>query len=218
MWPVKKKQQSKAKKSTKPKKSSGVRFAEVDLNEDDSANEGSVPQDASNDEDDEEEEEEEGDSDEFIDVLDVLDGRGAPDLGENEAKESSAPKVDTRDRVEDEDEDMEDDEDEVEDEDEENSDDSGEGEVDEVDVDVDISADEADESPDALENLGKFVSSLDTGTKRKAEDPEVEGPQRKKRYIKERTEAGAENEFAANIAGKIRCSLFLFNLSRLLIL
>lgn len=196
---VQSKQKSKAKKASKPKKTSGVRFAEVDLNEDESADEAPAAEAGSSSE---EEEEEEGDSDEFIDVLDVLDGRGEPDLGEDEGKASVRKDSAGRTEHEAEDEEMEEDEDEGDEEGQE----YGEDEDDENVVEeegMDLSADEADESPEALDSLGKFISSLDTGTKRKAEGAELEAPRRKRRVIQERTEAGAENEFAANVTGML---------------
>lgn len=127
-------------------------------------------------------------------MLDVLDGRGEPDLGEEEGKGSS--RRDGAGRVEHQIGDMEEvDENEDEDEDEVDEDEN-------EDDGMDLSADEADhDSPEALDSLGKFISSLDTGTKRKAEDAGLEAPRRKRRFIQERTEAGAENEFAAHVAG-----------------
>lgn len=195
----------KAKKSSKSNKTTGVRFAEVNLNEDESASEGATvnpgPDDDDEEDEEEEEEEEEGDSDEFIDVLDVLDGRGEPDPGEEEGK-GSARRNDAG-GIEHETEDMEDEADEDEDagEDEELEEAEEDEDVNE-DEGMNLSADEADDtSPAALDNLGKFISSLDTGTKRKAEDAGLEVPRRKRRVIQERTEAGAENEFAAHVAG-----------------
>ncbi|KXN84966.1 hypothetical protein AN958_11811 [Leucoagaricus sp. SymC.cos] len=69
---------SSKKKQTKKRKPA-VRFADVDLNEDEVM--------ASPDEEDDDEEEEEGDPDEFIDLLDVLDGKVSDDNEEPEASE-----------------------------------------------------------------------------------------------------------------------------------
>lgn len=130
-------------------------------------------------------------------MLDVLDGRGEPDLGEEEGTGSS--RRDDAGRVEHEMGGMEDEVDENEDE--ESEEDDEDEDVNEDDG-MELSADEADDdSPEALDSLGKFISSLDTGTKRKAEDAGLEVPRRKRRVIQERTEAGAENEFAAHVAG-----------------
>ena len=174
------------KKQEKPK---GVRFADVDLNED-----GSDMEDdhiSEHNDDSEEEEEEEGDPDEFIDILDVLDGRGEPDLGDEKEEMET---IEGAERNEDEDEDEAEDEDEDEGEDaaEEGSDEEG----------FALSADEED-APEALEGLGTFISGLDTGKKRKADEAEASGDpaRRKRRIIQERTEAGAENEFAAKVSG-----------------
>ncbi|THH18267.1 hypothetical protein EW146_g2683 [Bondarzewia mesenterica] len=148
----------------------------------------------------EEEEEEEGEPDEFIDVLDVLDGRGEPDLGGEEKVTRVDEGVEGR---------SEDDDDKSKDggssEDQEESD--GEGST-EGDPDLMLSADEEDASG-ALEDLGTFITSLETGKKRKADATEAPGdtPRRKKRIIEERTEAGAENEFAAHVSGSARLYL-----------
>lgn len=176
------------KKQEKPK---GVRFADVDLNED-----GSDMEDdhiSEHNDDSEEEEEEEGDPDEFIDILDVLDGRGEPDLGDEKEEMET---IEGAERNEDEDEDEAEDEDE----DEGEGEDAGEEGSDEEGFA--LSADEED-APEALEGLGTFISGLDTGKKRKADEAEASGDpaRRKRRIIQERTEAGAENEFAAKVSG-----------------
>lgn len=208
--------QSKAKfqanKASKSKRTTGVRFAEVNLDEDESAGQGD--EDDDDDEEEEEEREEDGDSDEFIDVLDVLDGRGEPDLLEEEGKGNARSDVDGMEREMG---DMKDDADEVENMDEdEGSEESEEVEEDEdlnEDKNMDLSPDEADDdSPAALDSLGKFISSLDTGTKRKAEDGGLEAPRRKRRVVQERTEAGAENEFSAHVAGIYLSSFFTYKI------
>jgi U3 small nucleolar RNA-associated protein 14 len=156
----------------------------------------------------EEEEEEEGDDDEFFDVLDVLDGRG--DIGTGSGDESAAkPKsaqastsqVDAEPPTYEE---MEQDEGEDSEEDSEEEDDD---EPQDQDMTFDPSDDE--EAPEALDQLNDFVSSLDvTAKKRKA--PEEDGAStsadaraRKRRFLKERTEAGDENEFRARSSGTL---------------
>lgn len=202
-----------------------MRFAEVDLNEDDD-NEADGHSDEQSDgnsegaasDDDEEEEEEEGEPGDFLDVLDVLDGRAhldsEEDMGDIEREAGSKQKQDkmaSQAMGRDGDVDMDNDDeaerfgsssegDEDEDDEEENEEQGPEGQ---------ISASEEEQEQDelALQNLGQFVTSLDAGQKRKAPDGE-EGEKegggdaarvRKRRLLKERTEAGEENEFAAHI-------------------
>ena len=67
-----------------------------------------------------------------------------------------------------------------------------------------ISASEAEDEGDAsaLDNLERFVTSLDAGQKRKSPEPEAGGAApkaKKRRLLPERTEAGEENEFAAHV-------------------
>lgn len=205
-----------------------VRFAEVDLNEDDD-NEADGHSDEQSDgnsegaasDDEEEEEEEEGEPGDFLDVLDVLDGRAhldsEEDMGDIEREAGSKQKQDkmaSQAMGRDGDVDMDDDDeaerfgsssegDEDEDDEEENEEQGPEGQ---------ISASEEEQEQDelALQNLGQFVTSLGAGQKRKAsngEEGEKEGGGdaarvRKRRLLKERTEAGEENEFAAHIGGR----------------
>lgn len=156
----------------------------------------------------EEEEEEEGDDDEFIDVLDILDGRGEPDLGDDGDNASRSDDKNTLSHKNTLEEDLEwngiesgandeksDDED--------SSDEEEEGE----DEDVIISGDEEETDPDALEALGNFVSKLETSAKRKADD-EDDGAssasqlkKKKQKILRDRTEAGKEGEFGARAAG-----------------
>ncbi|KAK0498773.1 Utp14-domain-containing protein [Armillaria luteobubalina] len=128
---------------------SPVRFADVDLNEDEDM--GEEEKDRSD-----VDEEEEGEDDEFIDVLDILDGRGEPNNGtDNEAQLSSSKKL-------------------------------------------------TPPAPSPLENLQNFISTLDTSSKKRktfAEDLPVDAPPRKRRILKERTEAGEENEFRIHGTG-----------------
>ncbi|KAH9950956.1 Utp14-domain-containing protein [Amylocystis lapponica] len=205
---------SKSKSSTKANsqkkqtsaRSSGVRFAEVDLNEDEDAQASAHSKDSDSDE----EEEEEGDPDEFIDVLDIMDGKGEADDGEElgkvevERKQSRRVQKNTkavaqqlhRDKDEEE-----------EDEDDIHSAEEASSDVSEEYTDHHISASDAEddrEDASALQNLEQFVTSLDAGQKRKApddDDADAPAPVRKRRILKERTEAGAENEFAAHVGG-----------------
>ena len=209
------------KSKIKPKKKSntdgpsrGVRFAEVDLNEDDDEEGPSFAREGASEEEEEpfsdEEEEEEGDPDEFIDVLDVLDGRGEPESADDDRQSTHSPtqgkaslamdNTSHADLSEDEkmqepgSEEDDDDEDEV-----------GEDEEEAEESDQEqISASEDEEGGDvsALDNLERFVTSLDAGQKRKSPEPEAgeTAPKAKKRrLLPERTEAGEENEFAAHV-------------------
>lgn len=213
--------QRKGKKpARKSKTQSTVRFTDVDLNEDEDEDMEDAQQDAS--ESGDEEEEEEGDPSEFIDVLDILDGRGEP-LSEDKGAE---PEVDALKKMGEKDlaESDEDDEVEAEDEDEQNEEDVGadfhraesdeeeeedasEGSQEGEESDHDISASEGEddaENPDALTNLQTFLTSLDAGQKRKVPEDETTAQQdekkaKKRKFLKERTEAGAENEFAAHV-------------------
>ncbi|KAK0205350.1 Utp14-domain-containing protein [Desarmillaria ectypa] len=172
------KKKGKAKIKMKP----AVQFADVDLDEDEDADEGKDGSDV----------DEEGEDDEFIDVLDILDGRGEPDNGTDEAQPSSSKKATpptpsrVRENVEGGDKDEEEEEEE-----------SGE-------EDLFSSPDEDEAAPEALENLQNFISTLDTSSKKRktsADDLPVDAPPRKRRILKERTEAGEENEFRTHGAG-----------------
>ncbi|KAF8633539.1 hypothetical protein AX15_001343 [Amanita polypyramis BW_CC] len=128
--------------------------------------------DQKDEEDEEEDEEIEGDEDEFYNLLDVLDGKVKLDRSD---EENGAPKP--------------------------SSAKAGEEEK----SDFAPSDDEA--APEALDELENFISTLETSDKKRKDHPDAEGsssqgPQRKKRQtIKERTEAGAENEFRAQSSG-----------------
>ncbi|GJE97818.1 Utp14 domain-containing protein [Phanerochaete sordida] len=206
-----KKSQPKKSKAAKPSKAKEVRFAEIDLNEDSEMGDAAADseEDASevNGEESEEEEEEEGEPDEFIDVLDILDGRGEADIPDDIGQVEIEGK-DGRIRGEDESDEEEGRGSEKEDEDEEDEDPS-------VAVDPDeFSADEDDEAdPSALDHLGNFITSLDAGTKRKApeEGDSAEAAaddkrKRRRRMLKEQTQTGLESEFAAQ-AGASKLSL-----------
>ncbi|TFY71054.1 hypothetical protein EVG20_g1958 [Dentipellis fragilis] len=183
---------SKGKANAHPKKQPkgrGVRFAEVDLNEDDSAMDEETEEGSA--EGSEEEGEEEGDPDDFIDVLDVLDGRAEAYLGSDDDEDRPARKQDAEGGSSDEDEDEED-----------------EPGAEAPNDDISMSGDEQEADPDALEGLGNFISSLETGKKRKAETADTDdASRRKRRVITERTEAGQEHEFAAQVSGADRLNL-----------
>ena len=130
--------------------------------------------------------EEEGEPEEFFDVLDIIDGRADPlsDDGppvtpshQNEASHASSDEEET-------------------------DDDEDQGVTPEPEDQLMPSDDEAD--VDALQNLGQFISNLDSSTKRKTSEAdgaavtEDNAPRKKRKLLKERNEAGAENEFAAS--------------------
>ena len=175
-----------------------MRFAEVDLNEDDGED---LPPNVDDDSDEEEEEEEEeGDDDEFIDLLDVLDGKGDIDMGSDDGKAV----VSRTHSVEQEGSDLErDEESDEEDSEIESDEDPGAAEDEEIAF---VPSDD-DEAPEALDQLQQFVSGLEvTSKKRKAPDdssaPNAEARARRRRLMKERTEAGDENEFRAHSSGR----------------
>ena len=132
--------------------------------------------------------EEEGQPSDFLDVLDILDGRADP-LSDDEPSVAPPPKDNVLRDFSDEGQEMTDDE---------------------SDHDMDIegvdqfmpSGDEGD--VEALDNLGQFISNLDPSNKRKTSEGEGAGvaegdvPRKKRRLFKERNEAGAENEFVAS--------------------
>lgn len=165
-----------------------MRFADVDLNEDEDM---APPEE-------EDEDEEEGDPGEFIDLLDVLDGKGEIDMGSDDDKRPKHPR-----QKDSEDEASEDEEQEGEEE-----------ESEEEEHNDPLSASDDDEAPEASEEFQKFISTLDPTTKkRKADEAEsTDGPakdtrSRKRRLIAERTEAGAEDEFRAHASGLSPLSL-----------
>ncbi|KAJ7590843.1 Utp14-domain-containing protein [Mycena floridula] len=149
----------KVKKTTKKK--SAVRFADVDLNED-------VDVDMEDEEN--SQDEEDGDDDEFIDVLDILDGRGEPDN----------PSDDQEDQQEDDDEEEEDEE--------------------EDSPAEELSDDEtAAGALDELETFISTLDPSSQKRKLPAqESTDVRERPRKRRMLKERTETGLESEFRAH--------------------
>lgn len=173
-----------------------MRFAEVDLNEDEDID-ADINGDAGDS--DSEEEEEEGEPDEFIDVLDILDGRGEPESEDEPQKVSQqgSSREEGSDR-------------EMFDEGQENSSGDEDNEEEEEDNDVasvlalSVSDDETEADDTALQTLESYITKLDSGQKRKA--PEDESPardhahddrSRKRRMLKEQTQVGIESEFAA---------------------
>lgn len=198
------------KSKSKSKKTAGhknVHFAEVDLNEDEDIN-GRSEDSASDDDVGDSDEEEEGEDDEFINVLDVLDGQGEVDNLSDDDESSKKPTKEQKQisslllRSNDE----------------ENEEIVGNGDDDESDDDesphedeeitLSVSEDEDADVGDAIGRLDEFVSGLPTsGTKRKLMgDDEVENAsndqvKRRKKFLKDRTEGGVENEFGARAAG-----------------
>ncbi|KAJ4473028.1 Utp14-domain-containing protein [Lentinula aciculospora] len=193
----KKNTQALKKKATKK---ASVKFADVNLNEDDDHAElqefDQDGKEAEHDEDDEES----GEDDDYINVLDILDGRGEPINDE----ESDAPSTNLRKKklsVRGSDEEMG----AGEDEDGESVHDEEEHEAEAEDDGISISLSEAEgEAAGALDDLQTFISSLDPTSsatkKRKADGVEPEQP-RKRRVVQEITEAGVESEFRTQSAG-----------------
>ncbi|KAJ7123340.1 Utp14-domain-containing protein [Mycena filopes] len=172
------------------RKKRAVRFADVDLNEDDDMQ---TPKPDSGAED-----EEDLDSDTYIDILDVLDGKGEVYNEDSDAEQRPPlmkPPIPLRDAAvaphsEDEDDDLEADPD---------------SEIDSPDEAAEsLGADYNDASPEALTALHDFISGLPSdappppSAKRKAPvDADTTAPRKKRAVvaIKERTQAGAEGEF-----------------------
>lgn len=163
------------KQKNKPKSRSKVRFAEVDLNED----QASITQDT--------DEEEEGDDAEFIDILDILDGRGEPDHGSEDEMVKRALDVDPN-----------------------------EGDSEETDSEDDVSEEETgcafapdddeDLAPEALDELNNFISGLDPSSQKRKSIPDdaesnVDSRPRKRRMLKEQNETGPESEFRTQPSG-----------------
>ncbi|KAI0094168.1 Utp14 protein-domain-containing protein [Irpex rosettiformis] len=188
-----KKSGSKKKIQQRKKPVKSAHLEEVDLNED--SDDAQLQLAGEDDGSEEEEEEEEGDPDEFIDVLDMLDGRGEPQSEDDIKKVDKRGHHEVRAQVDDEDESASSEEDD----DEEEDDDADEP------IEPDYTpSDLEDEDPSALANLETFITNLDAGRKRKAPEDEpftTQGQQdratRKRRLLKEQTQVGVENEFAA---------------------
>ncbi|KAJ7063357.1 Utp14-domain-containing protein [Mycena amicta] len=178
----------------KKSKKQAVRFAEVDLDED---NDGLLPAaHNSASEADSDEEEQDLDSDTYIDILDVLDGKGQVWNGEDSASDNDTSKpvakaIPLRSQS-----DSEEDE---------------ESDLDEDALTNDDDPMDSDTSPEALTNLHQFISSLPSATKRKADDdPSASAPRKKRAFaIQERTQAGVEGEFTVGATGKLSLDDFL---------
>ena len=70
------------------------------------------------------------------------------------------------------------------------------------------SVSDADDAPGDLDDLETFITSLDPSAKRKStgepdHDAQSDSRPRKRRMVEERTEAGAENEFYAQLNGML---------------
>lgn len=169
-------------------KAKAVRFPEVDLNEDSEDEKMAEPSDVEEEED--SDAEESGEDDEFIDVLDVLDGRGDP-MDEDDAQPPKRLALPAAEVASDSGGDEEDDDDEE---------DAAMDEDDLVASDEDVDA-------DALDNLHSFVSSLPSAPTRKrklefgSSAAEPSQPARKRRVLKETGETGAENEYRPHTTG-----------------
>ena len=160
----------------------------MDLNEDEDQHEDEV-------DDEDEDEELEGDDDEFINLVDVLDGKTDADMGDDGSTtlKHSLTKAtkSTRESVA-EDEDVDEESEGVE---------AESSSAEEAKLDFTPSDDEA--APEALDELENFITSLETSDKKRKDLPDSNAstsqePKRKKRQIiRERTEAGTENEFRA---------------------
>lgn len=162
-----------------------MRFAEVNLNEDDDMD-GPAEADAEN-VDKDSDAEESGEDDEFINVLDILDGKGIPEDDQEAVSPSSIPLRPSQDDDEEEDE--------------EEGSDSDEDVSEPEDID-----DDDEPSHEALDELNAFISKLDpTASKRKlpVEENVPDARPLKRRMLKERTEGGEENEFRARTSGNI---------------
>jgi U3 small nucleolar RNA-associated protein 14 len=150
---------------------------------------------------DEEEQEETGDGDEFIDLVDALDGKGDTDAEVDDTKKD--PTGDTGLHSED---------DEMSSEGEfENTEDAG-------DDGTAFAPSDDEEGPEAFAQLHNFVSNLElTVKKRKIVDEgdtqDTNDRTRKRRLLQETTEAGDENEFRVQSIGTLPLSILLLILT-----
>ncbi|TFK39375.1 Utp14 protein-domain-containing protein [Crucibulum laeve] len=190
-------------KKKAPTKKPTVHFADVDLNEGEDVKDSDQASDADNNDDDADDES--GEDNEFIDLLDVLDGKGEVDMGSD--GENTSKSLASRSAPVEADSDEEENFSGISSEDE--ADEEGSEEEKEDEAMVFAPSDSEDASPEALEELQSFISTLDpTSKKRKAPgdgDATHEltaGRSRKRRiFVKEQTEAGTENEFRAHAYG-----------------
>lgn len=164
----------------------------MDLNEDEDQHGDAV-------DDEDEDEEMDGDDGEFINLVDVLDGKADADMGDDGSTSlkhslTKATKW-TRESVVD-DEDVDEESEGVEEE---------SSSAEEANLDFTPSDDEA--GPEALDELENFITSLETSDKKRKDHPDSntsnsQEPKRKKyQIIRERTEAGTENEFRTQASG-----------------
>lgn len=162
----------------KRQQQSNVRFADVNLDENEVQSEGKI--DSA-----EEDDDEDGQDGEFIDVLDVLDGRGEPYDNAN-VPETPTPKATFTGK----------DEDEVGDEEDDDED---------LDMNDDFAPDEEEVLPEALDELENFVSNLSSTPQKRSLDgvdvASVDLRPRKRRMLNERTDSGLESEFRARNSG-----------------
>ncbi|KAG6856329.1 hypothetical protein H0H87_005530 [Tephrocybe sp. NHM501043] len=180
------------KKARTKKKQASAKYVEVDLNEDEDQD---ILQGEDEDDDDdderEEEEEEEGDPDDFFDVLDILDGRGQLENDDTAPKPSGQTETASKPPG-----DIDEDE---------GEEDGSTGSDSEIEESLDSASDLSGDEPEALDELQNFISTLDpSAKKRKAVDADGDAPTPRKQRrlgLKERTEAGAENEFRAQTTG-----------------
>ncbi|KAH6911086.1 Utp14-domain-containing protein [Coprinopsis sp. MPI-PUGE-AT-0042] len=177
----------------KKQKDRAVRFADVDLNEDDD-----VPIQQQKDSG---KKRKSGDDDEFIDLLGVLDGKGEIDMpSDDEPTTGDSPKPTTARIDQNSDVEMEGEEEEDEEDDDEVSGDE--------DIRITASDDEDDLAKGNLDDLQSFVESLDIKSqKRKADDEGQPVQRRKRRMIREVTETGAEDEFRVTTSGDAKLNL-----------
>ncbi|KAJ7741584.1 Utp14-domain-containing protein [Mycena maculata] len=186
------------KKAPAKKKKAVVRFADVDLNEDEDVDMGGVDSD---------DEEEDLDSDTYIDILDVLDGKGEVYNEDSDGEEGPPPKkppISLRDPVAPSNFDFGNEDSNSEEDMHSGGDEESESADEDEGLDTPDDEDEIDSSPEALTALHTFISALPSdapppSAKRKAPpDADANGAPRKKRALpapKERTQAGAEGEF-----------------------
>lgn len=133
-----------------------------------------------------EEDDQSGDDGEFLDVLDILDGRGEPDDGNGTAERPApVPGERTSDDIA--------------------QDDGDQDESQEEDTSNPfLPSDGEEDIPEALDDLNSFITNLEaTSKKRKSPEPEANGRPRKRRFISEKTEAGPENEFGVRLGGTV---------------
>ncbi|KAF8273841.1 Utp14 protein-domain-containing protein [Lactarius quietus] len=138
-----------------------------------------------------------GNSEDFIDILDMLDGRTDGDTNDEGLANVAHPGAHSAGRGDD-----EEGEGQVNDHDEEEEENDDVEEEEEEEKDPSWSADE-DVDPDAIEGLEKFVSSLETSKKRQGDSDIADTSlPRKKRLVEEKATAGEEREFAAPPSGQ----------------